>query len=1005
MITTAAVHNNQSSYYATTIFRVHFSASTLFRVQFSKCVICAHKYGLPLQALANDAISAYHDSPVVLPPPRPTDYIFQLSAPLSSLPARPPIKLDMRSQEFMKQEIKRLLDLGFIRKIQPVNYNAVPFVTWAGKKPRMVIDYRPLNSITVPVPSSLVPFHQVVANINGSIMSTLDLSQAYHHLRLHTATEEYTAFRVGHEYYCWRVLAFGLSASGEKFCQFVASLFSDLPYVRFFLDDAIITSDSPEQHVQHVKTVLQRLTHHHLHLNVEKSKFFKTTVDWVGHTLTATPDGKITIAPQDSTIDTIRNFPRPICKKDVQAFLGHLAYISEFIDKFADITAPLTDLLAKNVRFSWTDECQQAFSTLVNIEANQCQLHPFDSSLPIKLTTDASKVAVGAVLWQLHDTVWFPVEYRSRKLKDAQLNWSTLEKELFAIRFGVERFRYYIAHRPKIIVQTDHKPIMYLFTSTDLTPKLSRWLADLVPYNLEVQHIPGVTNGPADWLSRLPAELSSFSITTSPSGPWLTSIVANYSSDELLSSIYADPSSSSNFSIDAETGLLYKNHNLLCVPHDNIQGLLDAVHSSPVGGHLGITRTIAYLTRYFFFPRLRSIVTNYINSCDVCQRVKSATDTTGHLQEVPIPTGRWTEIAVDVVSGFETAELDGRKVDSALVMVDLFSCRVHLHPISKTFNHRDFANILINHHFPLHGIPAIIHSDRGTQFTHKAMEAFLHNIGTASNLSVTAHHQSNGKAERYIRTLQDYLRCYVEKQSDWVKLLPIAEFVINASPAVSLGGSSPFEVDIGYIPSSPAALTFCLLEEGREADDLTEILDRQTRAAKAALNQAHAKARNQFNLRHRHVELKAGDMVFIDYKAIPIGDVHNLRLPASLRTKFVGPFEVETKMSAVNYKLVLPKSYKRSPIFHISQLRRKKELPAGYFAAPDAPSAGFRVYKDGSTDVEITKIVKHRKKTKGYSVKVMFVDKTISDWKPLSEIRKTAAEIVESYAKEHHLDW
>ncbi|GMG56279.1 unnamed protein product [Ambrosiozyma monospora] len=235
-------------------------------------------------------------------------------------------------------------------------------------------------------------------------------------------------------------------------------------------------------------------------------------------------------------------------------------------------------------------------------------------------------------------------------------------------------------------------------------------------------------------------------------------------------------------------------------------------------------------------------------------------------------------------------------------------------------------------------------------------------------------------------------------------LLPIAEFCINSSPSVALGGSSPFQVSYGFNPSSPTSLSFALSEEGREADDLTETLDRYSKAAKAALNQAHEKARTYHNLRHKHVELEVGNAVFIDYQAIPVGDVHNQKLLSSFRTKFVGPFEVVAKRSAVNYELALPSSFKRSPVFHISQLRLKKDLPAGFFRAPSAPSAGFRSYKDGTVDMEIKAICDHKKKAKGYVVQVLFVDGS-KEWKRLSEVRKSAGELVTGYAVKNSLSW
>ncbi|GME78558.1 unnamed protein product [Ambrosiozyma monospora] len=136
------------------------------------------------------------------------------------------------------------------------------------------------------------------------------------------------------------------------------------------------------------------------------------------------------------------------------------------------------------------------------------------------------------------------------------------------------------------------------------------------------------------------------------------------------------------------------------------------------------------------------------------------------MQAIPSPAGRWTEISVDVVSSFSSVPFLGTTMDSVLVVVDLFSSHVHFHPINKSFSLKDFENILLMNHLPLHGIPSIIHSDQGSQFTHHAVQALLKNLGSPSNFSVSAHHQSNCMAERYIRTLQDYLRCFIQENDD-----------------------------------------------------------------------------------------------------------------------------------------------------------------------------------------------------------------------------------------------
>jgi hypothetical protein len=111
----------------------------------------------------------------------------------------------------------------------------------------------------------------------------------------------------------------------------------------------------------------------------------------------------------------------------------------------------------------------------------------------------------------------------------------------------------------------------------------------------------------------------------------------------------------------------------------------------------------------------------------------------------------------------------------------------------------------------------------------------MENFHIKHNLSVTAHHASNGKVERYIRTLQDYLRTTIDANDDWIAMIPLAEFTINSNPSIALGGSSPFQVDLGYSPPSSLNYSYQLSEERRDADNITEILDRYAICASATL--------------------------------------------------------------------------------------------------------------------------------------------------------------------------
>ncbi|GMG20762.1 unnamed protein product [Ambrosiozyma monospora] len=220
-------------------------------------------------------------------------------------------------------------------------------------------------------------------------------------------------------------------------------------------------------------------------------------------------------------------------------------------------------------------------------------------------------------------------------------------------------------------------------------------------------------------------------------------------------------------------------------------------------------------------------------------------------------------------------------------------------------------------------------SDKGPQFANTILRNLTYSLGVTHNTSVTAHHQSNGKAERYIKIFEDYLRCFITTGQDWIKLVPLAEYVINSTPSLAIAGKSPYEIDIGFVPPSPYSLIYGICEEGRGSEEIWTLLEKYGKIAQDALESAFRRNKRYYNVSRINQTLKPGDEVFIDTKVSPKGA--NLEVVRSLRGKYSGPYKVLKQLSPVNYELELPPSAKVDPIFHISQLKVKQAIPEGYF--------------------------------------------------------------------------
>lgn len=184
-----------------------------------------HPYEVQLQSI----IDSYDVGPIVLPPSRKDDYQFQFTVPLESLQAQPYRQYTIHHFNFMQNEIQDLLDKQFIEVSPPVPFYSIPFVV-NGAKPRMVIDYRALNKITVPLPCSVPSIDRLLVGLKGKVFSALDLSSAYHHLCLHPSTRSATAFKFDDIYFIWTVVAFGLKNAPEIFSQFLTCLLK--PFLR-----------------------------------------------------------------------------------------------------------------------------------------------------------------------------------------------------------------------------------------------------------------------------------------------------------------------------------------------------------------------------------------------------------------------------------------------------------------------------------------------------------------------------------------------------------------------------------------------------------------------------------------------------------------------------------------------------------------------------------------------------------------------------------------------------
>ncbi|KAM1000289.1 hypothetical protein ACFX2A_007053 [Malus domestica] len=308
-----------------------------------------------------------------------------------------------------------------------------------------------------------------------------------------------------------------------------------------------------------------------------------------------------------SKVNLVRHLPSPTSVREVRSFLGHAGFYRRFIKDFSKLAQPLCRLLQKDAPFDFNKACEEAFNHIKTLLTSAPIIIPPDWTIPFELMCDASDYAIGAILGQRKNKLPHVIYYASRTLNNAQLNYSTTEKELLAVVFALDKFRSYLIGT-KVIVFTDHAALKYLFTKKEAKPRLIRWMLLLQEFDIEIKDKNGSDNVVADHLSRLVREEKALPISeTFPdeqllsikvSEPWYTDLVNYLVTKQVpstLNKFHSDKlKKDARFYVWDDPYLWkYCPDQIIrrCVHESDFHSILSFCHTYACGGHFGTQRT------------------------------------------------------------------------------------------------------------------------------------------------------------------------------------------------------------------------------------------------------------------------------------------------------------------------------------------------------------------------------------------------------------------------------
>ena len=788
-------------------------------------------------------------------------------------------KLNPEKLEIAKGEFQKLVDLGVCYRGKsewasplmvaqkpcqsPCNCaNNFPCGGW-----RVCGDYRRLNNATQDDKYPVKCLNDFTTNLHGkTIFSKVDLLKGYHQIPVAEADIGKTAVITPFGLFIFPRCPFGLKNAGQDFQRMMDAILGDLPFCYVYLDDILVFSKSPEEHMDHLRQIFNLLAENGLVVNRAKCVLGVNELDFLGFHVSK--DG---ILPLPDKVDAIKATKPPTSIKELQRFLGMVGYYRRSIKNAAHHLDHLFEALVGNPKkLDWSPDRETSFQAIKEALAKAAMLHHPRPNATLALTTDASKVAMGGVLEQRGPKGWEPLAFFSSRLEPKQREWPPFDRELLAAFRAIRHFRHFVEGR-HFTLYTDHQSLIPALSkkTEPHTARQTFQLSAIAEYTTDIRYLCGKANVVADALSRpngdegeehvfvsaincikagnvncvcfepktsINCVCSKPQPPTAPASNPIRSVdkpIEESKVEELSNAINSITSLGIDFSRmardqqldpefrrisrDPNSGLTFRkvpvgDFHLYVdisngparpfVPFSWRRQVFDTIHGL---GHPGIERTRSMIRDKFVWPSLRADVSRWARGCLHCQRAKVGRNTIPPIHEFIVPNRRFSHVHVDITM---MPESNGHHY--LLTMVDRFSRWPAAVPL-KDITTETVINALAHGWISSFGIPETITTDRGSQFTSEVWAQLLSTWGIRHNMTTAYHPEANGLVERLHRRLKESLMAICgDDQNSWFSRLPMALLSlrttlkpdIKASPAELVYGEG-LAVPGDLLPSFP----------------------------------------------------------------------------------------------------------------------------------------------------------------------------------------------------------
>lgn len=810
--------------------------------------------------------------------------------------SKKPYRCSFPDQDEIDLQVSKLMENGLIEESDSPFASPVTlaFKKEDGRRTRLCIDFRELNKIVVPESHPFPRIDDLVVNVGECRWFTaLDINSAFWSIPVREKDRMKTAFITQKGHWQWKVLPFGFKNSPAIFQRTLSAVLRKNNLSSFsvnYIDDILIFSKSLEEHVEHVTRVMRALRDEGFKLKLQKCSFATHSVKYLGHVI---ENGKI--HPLKDNLTAIKNFPRPKTRKMVRQLLGKINFYHKFIDHCNQRLAPLHNLLKKDVKFQWTESCENTFSEIKNYLCRPPILAIYDRSKDVVLEVDASRTGLGAIFKQpLADGILHPIAYFSKKLTPSQTKREIIYLECLAIKEAILYWQHYLIGRP-FVVTSDHKPLMNLRTKSRTDEGLGDMMLYLSQYDFKIIYKEGKENVEADSLSRNPV------LETFDSEDDVIQVVNMIKIDEIIEDQKHNQNEiTENVDVIQDGNISFKmlnNRKRIFVSKDFGIYLIKKLHA--FYGHIGSNQLAETIRPFYYFKSMDKIIKEFCKTCTVCVQNKTRTGRAiGLMSKLGPAESPFQVMSIDTVGGFS----GGRSTHKFFhLLVDHFSRYAWLRT-STGQEATDYIK-LMDPIIKDNQIKTVLVDQYGA-FTSKKFKTYLKNRNIQLVYTTVDNPQSNGLNERLNQTLVNRIRCRINENDTrgaWTKIAQTCVDEYNKTIHSTTGFQPGYLLHGEKVEVVPEELRV----DADLAQDRLKALDNSQKSFK--------KNKTRVDKQRKDCEFQVGERVFVNN-----GSKLNRRKLDPVR---VGPVRIVKKASNSMYEL---EGYKA--LFHGCKLVPEKNF-------------------------------------------------------------------------------